>query len=32
MRLDAGILVPLIVLIVAVAAAIWLLTGPWLVG
>ena len=32
MRLDAAIVIPLIVLIAAAAVAVWLLSGSWLVG
>jgi hypothetical protein len=32
MRLDAGIVVPLVVLIAAAAVPAWPLTGTWLVG
>ena len=32
MRLDAGIAIPLVILIAAAAVAAWLLSGTWLVG
>lgn len=32
MRLDAGIVIPLVILIAAVAVAVWLLSGTWIVG
>jgi hypothetical protein len=31
MRFDAGIVIPLIILIAGVAVAAWLLSGTWLV-
>jgi len=32
MRFDAGIVVPLVILVAAAAVAAWLLTGTWLVS
>ena len=32
MRFDAGIVVPLVILIAAAAVAAWLLSGTWLVS
>jgi len=31
MRFDAGIVIPLVVLVAAVAVAAWLMSGTWLV-
>jgi len=32
MRLDAAIVIPLVILIAAAAVAVWLLSGTWLVS